>query len=71
MMYGGEKSDSAIVVMNPANDAALAAEEWAERRAGTNGNPRERPAGQTQRWAPRVVDRIGYGNPQVAVNYRR
>ena len=51
MMHGEEKSDSAIVVTKPANDAAGAAEERVERRAGTNGNPGERHANQTQCWA--------------------
>ena len=60
MMHGEEKSDPAIVVRKPANDAAGAAEERVERRAGTNGKPGERPADQTQRWAPASssVDRL-------------
>lgn len=52
MMHGVEKSDSAIVVTKPANEAAGAAEERVERRAGTNGKPGERPADQTQRRVP-------------------
>src|SRR5487761_2057598 len=38
MMNGGEKSDPAIVAVKPANEAAPAAEERGERRAGTEGN---------------------------------
>ena len=38
MMNGREKSDLAIVAVNPANEAAQAVEERAEPRAGTEGN---------------------------------
>ena len=38
MMHGPENSDSAIRAMKPANKAASAAAEWAEQRAGTEGN---------------------------------
>jgi RNA-directed DNA polymerase len=38
MMYGREKSDSAIVATKPANNAGKPAAEWVERRAGTEGN---------------------------------
>ncbi len=38
MMYGREKSDSAIVAMKPANNAGHPAAEQVERRAGTEGN---------------------------------
>ncbi len=38
MMHGGEKSDSAIVAMKPANKAVRSAAELVERRAGTEGN---------------------------------
>jgi len=38
MMYGREKSDSAIVAKKPANKAGMPAAEWAEPRAGTEGN---------------------------------
>ena len=37
-MYGGEKSDRAIVAMKPANKAERSAAESVERRAGTKGN---------------------------------
>jgi retron-type reverse transcriptase len=47
MMHGREKSDSAIVAKKPANKAGMPAAEWAEPRAGTEGN-----AGQQRtRWA--------------------
>ena len=38
MMYGLEKSDSAIVAVKPANKADPKAAEWVEPRAGTKGN---------------------------------
>ena len=38
MMYGLEKSDSAIRAMKPAHKAGRPAAEWAEQRAGTKGN---------------------------------
>ena len=38
MMHGPEKSDPAIVAMNPANKAEQSAAESVERRAGTKGN---------------------------------
>ena len=38
MMHGREKSDPAIVARKPANKAAPAAAEPAERRAGAEGN---------------------------------
>ncbi len=38
MMYGREKSDSAIVATKPANNAGKPAAEWVEPRAGTEGN---------------------------------
>jgi RNA-directed DNA polymerase len=47
MMNGREKSDFAIVAMKPANKAGRPAAEWAEQRAGTEGNtdqPRTRRA---------------------------
>ena len=59
-MHGVEKSDPGVVATKPANEAARAAEERVERRAGTNGNPGERRADQTQCWAPasKSVERI-------------
>jgi len=38
MMHGHEKSDPEIVAMKPTNNAAAAAAELVERRAGTKGN---------------------------------
>ena len=38
MMHGGEKSDSAIVAMKPANKAGQPAAERVERRAEAEGN---------------------------------
>src|SRR5215471_2379387 len=37
-MHGQEKSDSAKVATKPANKAGQPAAEWAERRAGAEGN---------------------------------
>ena len=51
MMYGPEKSDSAIVAMKPANNAAPAAAEWVEPRAGTKGNAEQSRTQRTQRRA--------------------
>jgi RNA-directed DNA polymerase len=51
MMYGPEKSHSAIVAMKPANNAASAAAEWAEQRAGTKGNAEQSSTQRTQRRA--------------------
>src|SRR6202521_2610791 len=52
MMHGHEKSDPEIVAMKPANNAAPAAAELVERRAGTKGN-----AGQQS--TLRAQDRAG------------
>ena len=49
MMYGLEKSDLAIVAMKPANNAAQAAAEWVEPRAGTEGNTGQANTRRTQR----------------------
>jgi len=51
MMYGPEKSDSAIVAMKLANNAAPAAAEWVEPRAGTKGNAAQSRTQRTQRRA--------------------
>ena len=48
MMNGPEKSDSAIRATKPANKAASAAAEWAEQRAGTEGNTGQPPTRRTQ-----------------------
>ncbi|WP_415840579.1 group II intron reverse transcriptase/maturase [Roseateles saccharophilus] len=50
-MHGPEKSDSAIVAMKPANNAAPAAAEWVEPRAGTKGNAEQSRTQRTQRRA--------------------
>src|SRR4029077_20421194 len=49
MMHGLEKSDSAIVATKPANNAARAAAEWVEPRAGTKGNAQQSRTQRTQR----------------------
>ena len=48
MMHGPEKSDLAIVAMKPANNAAQAAAEWVEPRAGTKGNTGQSHTRRTQ-----------------------
>ena len=48
MMYGPEKSDSAIRVKTPANNAAQSAAEWVEQRAGTKGNAGQPHTRRTQ-----------------------
>ena len=47
-MHGGEKSDSAIVAMKPANKAAQAAAERVERRAGAEGNAEQQSTRRAQ-----------------------
>lgn len=51
MMNGLEKSDSAVVAMKPANNAAQAAAEWVEPRVGTKGNTEQPHTRRTQRRA--------------------
>lgn len=51
MMHGPEKSDSAIRATKPANNAAPAAAERAEQRAGTKGNAEQSHTQRTQRRA--------------------
>jgi len=51
MMYGPEKSDSAIRAKKPANNVAPAAAERAEQRAGTEGNMGQPRTQRTQRRA--------------------
>ena len=51
MMYGHEKSDSAIVAVKPANKAERSAAELVERRAGTKGNADQQSTYRTQRRA--------------------
>ncbi|MEJ8852900.1 group II intron reverse transcriptase/maturase [Variovorax rhizosphaerae] len=48
MMYGPEKSDSAIVAVKPANKAGMPAAEWVEPRAGTKGNTGQPHTRRTQ-----------------------
>ena len=48
MMHGSEKSDSAIRAMKPANKVASATAEWAEQRAGTEGNTGQPHTRRTQ-----------------------
>jgi group II intron reverse transcriptase/maturase len=51
MMHGAEKSDPAVRARKPANNAAQAAAEWAEQRAGTKGNVEQPRTQRTQRRA--------------------
>jgi RNA-directed DNA polymerase len=51
MMYGVEKSDSAIRATKPANKAGQRAAEWAEQRAETEGNTGQPRTQRTQRRA--------------------
>ena len=48
MMYGLEKSDSAIRAKKPANKAGQPVAEWAEQRAGTKGNTGQPHTRRTQ-----------------------
>src|SRR5205085_1151486 len=48
MMYGREKSDSAIVAKKPANKVGMPAAEWAEPRAETEGNARQQRTRRAQ-----------------------
>jgi len=68
MMYGPEKSDSAIRAKKPANKAASATAEWAEQRAGTEGN-----AGQprTQRTQCRASVSPGLDRVRIAARQRK
>ena len=51
MMYGVEKSDSAIRATKPANKAGQRAAEWAQQRAETEGNTGQPRTQRTQRRA--------------------
>lgn len=66
MMHGPEKSDSAIVARKPANNAAPAAAEWVEPRAGTKGNAAQSRTQRTQRRASVSpgLDRVRYAARQ-------
>lgn len=48
MMNGPEKSDSVVVAVKPANKAGQPAAEWAEPRAGTQGNTEQPHTRRTQ-----------------------
>jgi hypothetical protein len=79
MMHGRGKSDSAIVVVKPANKAEpptaessavmTAAAELVERRAGTKGNADWQSTHQTQRWA-RVSQALDRMRQMIAVGTR-
>jgi hypothetical protein len=79
MMHGRGKSDSAIVVVKPANKAEpptaessaviAAAAEPVERRAGTEGNADWQSTHQTQRWA-RVSQALDRMRQMIAVGTR-
>ena len=60
MMYGREKSDSAIVAVKPANKAEQSAAEPVEPRAETKGNAGQQSTHQTQSWVrvSQALDRI-------------
>jgi hypothetical protein len=62
-MYGGEKSDQAIVAMKPANKAERSAAESVERRARAKGNA-------IQRYT-RVGHSAGIGDPIVGLHAGR
>jgi RNA-directed DNA polymerase len=47
MMHGGGKSDAAVVVLKPANEAERSAEEPVERRAATEGNAERQSTSRT------------------------
>ena len=55
MMYGPEKSDSAIVATRPTNKAGRPAAEPVERRAGTKGNVGQQSTHRTQHRTARVT----------------
>ena len=79
MMHGRGKSDSAIVVVKPANKAEPptaessavmpAAAEPVERRAGTKGNADWQSTHQTQRWS-RVSPALDRMRQMIAVGTR-
>lgn len=68
MMYGPEKSDSAIVAVKPANKAASAAAEWVEPRAGTKGNTGQP---RTRRTQSRTSVSQGLGRVRDAARQRK
>jgi RNA-directed DNA polymerase len=68
MVYEPEKSDSAIRATKPANKAASAAAEWAEQRAGTEGNTCQ---SRTQRTLRRVSVSPGLDRVRNAARQRK
>lgn len=66
MMYGPEKSDSAIRAKKPANKAAQVEAEWVEQRAGTKGNAEQSRTPRTQRRASvsQGLDRVRHAARQ-------
>ena len=68
MMYGLEKSDSAIVAMKPANKTGVSVAEWVEPRAGTKGNA-DPP--RTQRTQCRVSVSPGLERVRQAARQRK
>ena len=68
MTHGLEKSDSAVVAVNPANNAGLPAAEWGEPRAETEGNA-EQP--HTRRTQSRGSVSPGLGRVRQAVRQRK
>ena len=73
VMHGREKSDSAIVAMKPANKAGQPAAEWAERRAGAEGNTVEPRMRRTLRRisVPQRLDCVRHVASCAAVTYPR
>ena len=70
MMHGPEKSDPAIVAMNPANKAEQSAAESVERRAGTKGNASQQSTHWTQSQA-RVSQALERIRQAIAVIHPR
>ena len=76
MMHGGGKSDPAIVVRKPTNNAEQSAAEPVERRAGTKGNANQHDTHRTPSRAsvPQGLERIrltAKENQQFAVRHPR
>jgi RNA-directed DNA polymerase len=62
-MNGPEKSDSPIVAVKPANEAARAAEEQAEPSGGTKENADQQTTVRTQSRKPCHMRRLAYEKP--------
>ena len=76
MMNGSRKSDEAIVVVKPANEAERSVEELVERRAEAKGNASQQSTGRTQSRVPasQALERIRQAagsNQRLAVTYLR